>query len=168
MTTYVIIVTTATTGGGVFFQVGVPFSTQNAKWTAFRKVYSENKNTEYTKEYTKYANQNTKYAKQNTKYAKQNTNYAKENTKYAKQNTKSAKQNTKYAKQNTKYAISIKRLRQKTNMSKIDITCNVWICIPKYWFTLKVRRIYVMSGQFRTLAMFICHICLFVKCKGFP
>ena len=60
MTTYVIIVTTATTGGGVFFQVGVPFSTQNAKWTAFRKVYSENKNTEYAKQNTKYAKQNTK------------------------------------------------------------------------------------------------------------
>ena len=81
------------------FQAGVPFSTENAKWIAFRKVYSENKNIEYTKENTKYANQNTKYAKQNTKYAKQNTNYA--------------KQNIKYVKQNTKYAISIKRVRQK-------------------------------------------------------
>ena len=88
------------------FQVGVPFSTENAKWTAFWKVYSENKNTEYTKENTKYANQNPKYAKQNTKYAKQNTKYANQNTKYAKQNTK-------YAKQNTKYAISIKRVCKK-------------------------------------------------------
>ena len=26
-----------------FFQAGVPFSTENAKWTAFRKVYSEHK-----------------------------------------------------------------------------------------------------------------------------
>ena len=31
--------------------------------------YSENKNTENTKQNKKYANQNTKYAKQNTKYA---------------------------------------------------------------------------------------------------
>ena len=75
-----------------FFQAGGPFSTENAKGTAFRKVYSENKNTEYSKENTKYAKKNTKYAKQNTKYAKQNT---------------------KYAKQNTKYAISIKIVRKK-------------------------------------------------------
>ena len=73
------------------FQAGVPFP-ENAKWTVFRKVYSENKNTEYSKENTKYAKKNTKYAKQNTKYAKQNT---------------------KYAKQNTKYAISIKIVRKK-------------------------------------------------------
>ena len=52
------------------------FSTENAKWTVFRKVYSENKNTEYSKENTKYAKKNTKNAKQNTKNAKQNTEYA--------------------------------------------------------------------------------------------
>ena len=89
---YLIIVTTATTGGGVPFSSRRTFSTENAKWTVFRKVYSENKNTEYSKENTKYAKKNTKYAKQNTKYAKQNT---------------------KYAKQNTKYAISIKIVRKK-------------------------------------------------------
>ena len=27
------------------FQAGVPFSTENAKWTVFRKVYSETNNT---------------------------------------------------------------------------------------------------------------------------
>ena len=80
---YLIIVTTATTGGGVPFSSRRTFSTENAKWTVFRKVYSENKNTEYSKENTKYAKKNTKYAKQNTKYAKQNTEYAKQNTKYA-------------------------------------------------------------------------------------
>ena len=89
---YLIIVTTATTGGGVPFSSRRTFSTENAKWTVFRKVYSENKNTEYSKENTKYAKKNTKYAKKNTKYAKQNT---------------------KYAKQNTKYAISIKIVRKK-------------------------------------------------------
>ena len=82
---YLIIVTTATTGGGVPFSSRRTFSTENAKWTVFRKVYSENKNTEYSKE----------------------------NTKYAKKNTKNAKQNTKNAKQNTKYAISIKIVRKK-------------------------------------------------------
>ena len=74
--TYLIIVTTATTGGGVPFSSRRTFSAENAKWTVFRKVYSENKNTEYSKENTKYAKKNTKYAKQNTKYAKQNTKYA--------------------------------------------------------------------------------------------
>ena len=39
------------------------FNPVKAKWTAFRKVYSENKN---IKENTKDANKNTKYAKQNT------------------------------------------------------------------------------------------------------
>ena len=60
---YLIIVTTATTGGGVPFSSRRTFSTENAKWTVFRKVYSENKNTEYSKENTKYAKKNTKYAK---------------------------------------------------------------------------------------------------------
>ena len=40
---YLIIVTTTITGGSV------SFSTENAKWTAFRKVYSGNKNTNYGK-----------------------------------------------------------------------------------------------------------------------
>ena len=105
--TYLIIVTTATTGGGVPFSSRRTFSTENAKWTVFRKVYSENKNTEYSKENTKYAKKNTKYAKQNTKYAKQNTKYA--------------KQNTKYAKQNTKYAISIKIVRKKNAMNLYNL-----------------------------------------------
>ena len=85
---YLIIVTTATTGGGV------PFSSRRTFFHREREMdcfYSENKNTENTKQNKKYANQNTKYAKQNTKYA-----------------------------------ISIKRVRQKkTNMPKIDITCNM-------------------------------------------
>ena len=82
-----IIVRTATTGGGVPFRSWRTFSTENAKWTVLRKVYSENENTEYTKENTKYAKQNTQYAKQNIKYAKQN-----------------------------KYAISIKRVRKKNKI----------------------------------------------------
>ena len=41
---YLILVTTATTGGGVLFPAGVPFSTENAIKTAFSKVYSENIN----------------------------------------------------------------------------------------------------------------------------
>ena len=40
---YLIIVTTATTGGGVPFSSRRTFSTENAKWTLFRRVYSENK-----------------------------------------------------------------------------------------------------------------------------
>ena len=31
------------------------FSTENTKWTGFMIVYSENKNTDYTKENTKYS-----------------------------------------------------------------------------------------------------------------
>ena len=46
---YLIIVTTATTGGGVPFSSRRTFSTENAKWTVFRKLYSENKKTEYSK-----------------------------------------------------------------------------------------------------------------------
>ena len=64
--TYLIIVTTATTGGGV------PFSSRRTFFHREREMdcfYSENKNTENTKQNKKYANQNTKYAKQNTKYA---------------------------------------------------------------------------------------------------
>ena len=38
------------------------FSTENTKWTGFMIVYSENKNTDYTKENTKYGKQNTKYS----------------------------------------------------------------------------------------------------------
>ena len=39
-----ILVTIATTGGGVLFQAGVPFSSEHAKGTAFSKVHSENIN----------------------------------------------------------------------------------------------------------------------------
>ena len=136
------------------FQAGVPFSTENAKGTAFRNVYSENKNPNLyifcdkilnkpslilnvrntTSQWhshqvhqtkTKYPNQNTKYAKQDTKYAKQNTKYAKQNTKYAKQNTNNAKQNTKYAKQNTEYA------KQNTEYAKKPQVCQTKPTTPK-------------------------------------
>ena len=40
-----ILVTTATTSGGVLFQAGVLFSSESAKANAFSKVYSENINT---------------------------------------------------------------------------------------------------------------------------
>ena len=66
LSAYLIIVTTATTGGGV------PFSSRRTFFHREREMdcfYSENKNTENTKQNKKYANQNTKYAKQNTKYA---------------------------------------------------------------------------------------------------
>ena len=42
---YLILVTTTTTGGGVLFQAGVLFSSENAKGTAFTRVYSKTINT---------------------------------------------------------------------------------------------------------------------------
>ena len=43
-----ILVTPATTGGGVLFQAGVLFSSENAKGTTFSKVNAENINTNLT------------------------------------------------------------------------------------------------------------------------
>ena len=54
--------TTATTGSRVPLSSQRTFSTENTKWTGFTIIYSENKNTDYTKENTKYAKQNTKYS----------------------------------------------------------------------------------------------------------
>ena len=45
MRAYLILVSTASTGGGaLFFPAGVPFSTENGIKAAFSKVYSENIN----------------------------------------------------------------------------------------------------------------------------
>ena len=60
-----------------FFKAGEPFSPVKAKWTAFRKVYSENKNTNYDKQYIMYTKHAVRQAKHQLRQIKHKVRQAK-------------------------------------------------------------------------------------------
>ena len=127
------------------FQAGVPFSTENAKGTAFRKVYSENKNPNMyifcDEKYTKYTKQKlstpTKILETPNRHQVRKTKHQVRKTKHQIRQTKYQLRQTKHKVPQTKHKVRQPKYQVRQTKHQVHQVCNLikkqmLICIPKY------------------------------------